>query len=426
MSNSRANFHAGKAAAALVASQRRGAGVIASRGETCYTESQQQPSDVFLFSVKDMGTRAAVALPHEAHQDARERQPGAGAVEVALRCDAELARIGVALHQSSEFRLWIIQREMTRQTGSMAFTRAQIRTQLKTYGIPFSERSLSRWLHRGHERYWNIDSRAGLIYPASPVLVATRLIDYCKAHELYDLYITNHPGQRRDMYITVTGGNYRSFERRVYEAWMASRNNPSLSRWTLSRLWNRDAVSLRLLERDSRIEKLQNFAFCDLENSEYTPFDAEGQRRKDVHRVKIEGHYCWQWQISNTYFAPVTRQHHKRGISRRVFYTVKKNFPEIQATSASDAEAESLGSLNRTHRMFYSTNEKARSNAKAHGEAIRYVLLGREDGNMGLYEVSPDGKERFEFFSAAATMRRRAGDTVHSSAMCNEVVACPF
>ncbi len=68
--------------------------------------------------------------------------------------------------------------------------------------------------------------------------------------------------------------------------------------------------------------------------------------------------------------------------------------------------------------MFYSSGEKARSNARSYGDMIRYVLLGREDGNKGLYQVSPDGKDRFEFWSCADSLRRR-GVGVHSSAMCD-------
>lgn len=340
-----------------------------------------------------------------------------------LRCDPELARIAVALHFAALLHLWVILRQMCRESRYNGFTRDAIRAAFTSYGVPFSERNLSRWLHRGHGLFWQLDPGAKLVYPASPVTVALNLLRHCKRFNLHDLYITNYPGQRRDMFIDVSG-NTRAFERHVYEAWMASRNNPTISRWTLERLWNRTAVSLRALEKGSHIQVVTNYAFCDMEFSDYVPFDMEGERRADVKPVTIDGRRCWQWQISNTYHAPTIRQHDKRGVSRRVYYTVKIKYPEIQATSASDAGAESLGSLNRSHKMFYDSREKARSNANQHGEMIRYALLGYDDGNRGLFEVTPDGGTRFEFWSCAETLRRRG---VHSSAMCDKVMACePF
>jgi hypothetical protein len=345
--------------------------------------------------------------------------------DTCLRCDPELARIAVAIHKANQLRVWVVMREMTRQTSHMALKRDKIREALRQHGVTFTDRSFNRWIVAGDKTFWNIDVGANVIYPASPVLVAQRLLKLCADAKLYDLYTTNHPGQRKDMFIDVSGTNTRAFEQHVYETWMASRNNPSISRWTLSRLWDRHPVSLRLLEDGSQLEILANFAFCDIENSEYVPFDAEGERRRDVHKVKIDGRYGWQWQISNTYFAPRIRQNDKRGVSRRVLYTLKRKHPELQATSASDADGETVGSLNRSHKMFYSSRAKALSNAKSYGEMVRYVLLGREDGNKAIYEVSPDGRERFEFWSCAATLRR-TGESVHSSAMCSEVVSHPF
>ena len=82
-----------------------------------------------------------------------------------LRADPELVRLAIALHQAPLIRLWLMAREITRQSnGSGKVAKSALRAVFKRFRIAYHKQHFYRLLNEGNGRYWTIDDQFVYIY----------------------------------------------------------------------------------------------------------------------------------------------------------------------------------------------------------------------------------------------------------------------
>ncbi len=288
-----------------------------------------------------------------------------------LRCDVELARIAVGLHQSAQMRLHIILSEHTRETGFNYINRADLMALLERYGVKYTRHNLNRWLRAGQGVYWRLTTY-GRIYLVSYERLAVNLTIEAHRHGLPDLVNTNLPGQTKSMYIDVRSSNLLQFEAHCLKAWYANRNNPTISRFTLKRLWNRDERSVRHLEALANIAVIPN----EVETTEpsHVPLQADGTLRSDVFRTKdAYQRTVYHFRLPNTYQAGIVRQHHRRGSTRRVFGIIR-NLIESEALAGLCGQgAQASGELCRSGRRYCETPKTAKHSRRRGNRGMLFV-----------------------------------------------------
>ncbi len=242
---------------------------------------------------------------------------------------AETARIALGLKQSSILQHYLPLHSHARKTKLQGFTYPEYYALMDEYGVPGTRQYHARILRQGRGIYWNIAN--GMIYPCGFVALSLRLVDIAHKRGLHDLYASgNHPGQRKDMYIRVSG-SCAQFEGSVLASWYMAHNCPTISRWTLERLFARDRRSLWHIERYAAVTIVYNEAETHDPANVPLKADGSGNPRGDVYRTtdKSTGVITWHYRLANTYQVHNIRQHNRRGQSRRAVYAFKQWFESI-------------------------------------------------------------------------------------------------
>ena len=289
-----------------------------------------------------------------------------------LRTDGELSRIcAIGFKQYHLYQRWLPLHELARQTGKQGFTRAEFDAVLVRYGVKGCDAYNSRLLHRGAGFYWRLHD--GMIYPVGYVQLVENAIQHAYDLGLHDLYLYgNHPGQRRDMYVSVSGAG-ADFEGAVLAAWYGAHGCPTISRHTLSILLNRDARSIRRMERRACIRITYNEA--QTTDPAAVPLKSNGELRGDVSHANG----VWSYRLPNSYTPRMTRQHHRRGqgykASRWYKHWLSKNrLPDDQGEVSSNAH----GKLNRIRRNYCETSDSVKASRKRGCKDTLHVATGRQ------------------------------------------------
>lgn len=396
MSHSTKHFHAGKAAAAFTASQQQPAPRVA---------SQRQPGAGYT----DTYERA------RQQRDARPRRayvpPELPTPAYILIC-AELARLAVALHFALAFRVWLVIHQLAYETNTTGFTRAEIEAALRRYNVKFSQRNLTRWLRLGvaDGLFWHYDTITRRYYHRGYVSLSETLVNHCIDAGKLALIETNFPGQRKPVHINVASDNLLQFESNCYEGWIGSRENLQISREMQSTLWDRTLPVILSWERsNTNVLKTASFTFCDEDNYEAIPKQADGSWRPDVRRTVLFNRDVIAWQLPNCYRVRRVRQHAYKGQLRRAYVRIKKSILALQP--ADDCEygsglSAASGGANRIAKRYFSSNKGAKQSAKLTGERGRHVFKGRWGDRYNYFEYTPDGKEQFTFWHCRKVFRR--------------------
>jgi hypothetical protein len=308
-------------------------------------------------------------------------------VESCLRCDIELARIALGLRQSVLFRLWLILHALASQTGRQGFTRAQLDAALTSYGVSQVAAYTSRLLRRGHNLFWQLDPRTGLIYATGYITLCKRLVEHAAQHKLYDLFMTNGPGDKRDMYLDVSGTN-ADFESSILNGWYASKTNPTISREVLQLLFNRDARTLRQLEARAGIQVVENIA--ETADPANVPLRANGDLRTDVYRTIERGHTIYHYHLPNTYISTLCKQHHARGQSRRAAYSFQLWIDALELSGTSPANGLSVGQLKPMTRLYCDNDNVAQQARRRGNDGLLYVPSKPRQGDSIAWGVYRD------------------------------------
>lgn len=359
MATSRADFHAGKAAAAFAASQR--AGDLPPRTPA----GHEADTDTYERARQQRAARRGCAyVPPTPVVEEAYTPIG----DMTIKCDAELARIAVGLHRSAELRVWLVIQEHARITGFNYISKSELQNQLSKFNIRYSIHNLNRWLRTGQGVFWRLTT-FGRVYLVSYENVAAALVTAAYTHRLPDLVSTNAPGQSKAMYIQVASSNLQQFEAQCFAAWYASRNNPTISRYTLQHLWNRSPKKQRAMERLSGVTVITN----EVETTDPAniPLDSRGGIRTDVYRTIEHNQTVYHFRLPNTFRAPMIRQHNRRGASRRVAYRIHDLLASDDLTIHWQEGACAPGELSRTGRVYCADDKQAkRSRRRGYGGAL--------------------------------------------------------
>jgi hypothetical protein len=280
----------------------------------------------------------------------------------AIRADVELARLALGLKLSPAFRLWAILHDMSRE-GRQGFTLSELFTRCGQLGVKGCRRYARRVIYAGVGLFWNYDPATDKVYPAGYVTLSQRLTERAAIFGLPNLYETNTVGRLRDMYIPVIGTS-TDFEAAVLSSWYAAHNNPTISRHTLSLLFNRSAAVIRLLEKRAGVDPVTNTV--ETTNLDTVPRGVDGELRRDVKwETNRRGITTYTYRIPNTYHAGTIRQHNRRGQGRRAASIV---YQLIQSDRLAGlcAAGRNPARLNRTGRI-YCNDHKAVKNCRKRG-----------------------------------------------------------
>ena len=261
------------------------------------------------------GVRPVIAP--QAQIAASECLPDAQAAQ--FRVDPELGRLCIALHLAPVLRLWVVVRQYVREhDGAGWIERKQLRQVLNTNQIGCSARHLQRLLTDGEGAFWNVTRQR--VYMRSWGHLAVTLTQTAQAAKIGRID-RNRPGTR-EMYVPVAG-SLEQWEAALYAAWFAHRNNPTISRSELSRLFGRDKTTLRHWEQTRLAGQLtvrHNYAQCpNVETffhhiphyaTSYTAWIHWKGKPRKIARIR--------WQLPNTYLVGAIKQHHKKGQASKV------------------------------------------------------------------------------------------------------------
>jgi hypothetical protein len=293
------------------------------------------------------------------------------------RIDVELARIcGIGFKQYALLQRWIVLHQLSHDTGKQGFTFDELSTACRQLGVKGCETYTRRIIRKGIGFYWNYDPRTDTIYPASYLTLCKRAIQHAYDHNLHDLYLYgNHPGQRRDMYISASGSG-ADFEGAILSAWYGAHGCPTIARSTLETLLYRDSRSIRRMERRACIRITSNEA--QTTDPAAVPLKADGSLRGDVtHNAGV-----WSYRLPNTYSARMTRQHHKRGQGRKANCWFKHWLEQAQLPGRPQAKVaynlRDLGKLNSVSRTYCETDKALKSSRKRGVSRTLYVATMRQ------------------------------------------------
>jgi hypothetical protein len=343
--------------------------------------------------------------PPERHSFPRPSAPEKRPKRLEVRLDPELGRLAIGLDKVPELRVWAIARHHYGQPGWT--DRHSLFTALQEADVGHSKRHYNRLLKQGGGLFWNL-SPDGRVWLRSYVKVTqhlTRLATQTHPH----LVATNIPGVR-DVYLRVDGDLQR-FKARIYAGWMAHREAPKIARSTLEALFGVSADTLRSWEdRLGRgtLEVIPNYAQTAIDPKDddtivdYIPEHAYSYLTRQ-HEVRI------RWRQPNTYRPTYIRQHPKKGQSRKARTAAAKiawSQPVERCATTTPATGGAKVAFDRSHRVprrYFGQADGLRKFIKKmdrRGEMAvtpatpRYVFLGHDRNNHGLWELALDGLVR--------------------------------
>jgi hypothetical protein len=300
-----------------------------------------------------------------------------------FRVDPELGRLCVVLHRAPELRLWVVIREYVREHGGSGWiSRKDLAQAFKEQGISCSARHLRRLLSSGEGLFWNVTSER--VYMRSWAHLAASLTQAAMTAKI-GVPERNRPGAR-EMYVPVAG-SLEQWEAQLYAAWLAYRNNPTISRSQLCDLFHRDKSVLRRWEKTrlrGQLTVRHNFAQCPDHETffEHIPHYATSYvawvrwkgKPKRIARIR--------WQLPNTYLVGAIRQHHRKGQASKVRKRVN------QETANMPADERRGG----WPRLYFDQPETLRTFVRKHPEAdARYVWRGENHIRHGIFEINTNG-----------------------------------
>lgn len=301
-----------------------------------------------------------------------------------LRIDPELGRLAIALHCAAELRIWVVLRQYVREQGGSGWIeRSHLAQVLQAEGVRYTARHLRRLLGGGEEGFWNATRQR--VYMRSWSHLAahlTRLAEKTRCGESDH----NQPGVR-EMYVTVEG-SLEGWEAQLYAAWLAYRNNPTISRSQLSLLFGRDKTVLRRWEQTRLagvVTVRPNFAQCPNHETffEHIPQHAlqyvawvRGRGRPyKVIRIR--------WQLPNSYQVGSIKQHYKKGQASKVRRRVNQAADTLPVDERRDGWHE---------RLYFDQAATLRRFVRRHPEAeARYLWRGENRLRQGIFEINESG-----------------------------------
>lgn len=299
-----------------------------------------------------------------------------------IRVEPEIGRICIGLNKASEYRLYVIARELTRSAeGSGKVAKEALRGVLKRYGITYTREHFNRLLRAGNGVFWNLSQKH--VYIRSYKSLASKLATLAP-----ELFSTNRPGVR-DIYLSPAG-SHEQWEATLYAGWLAYRNNPTIARETLEALFRRSPDTLRRWEQ-TRLQTVVSVRANEVqcphplhEDDRYFDYIPE-HSQPYVAQVHFQGQ--WQrvirirWRTSNSYQVSAIRQHHRHGQAKKVRKAVNDLFEH--------PTAEKRGGTHSLKRYFDDVKRLKVYTAKH--DSMGYLWRGENRKGRGIFEINNTG-----------------------------------
>lgn len=315
-----------------------------------------------------------------------------------IRIDPELARLSIGLNLASHFRLWAISRHLTRQdNGSSKVSRKDVKGILRHFGIRYTRQQVNHLIRSGEGLFWNADKN--YIYLRSWAFVAKQLtqntLDENRA------LLSNKPGV---MQVSVSpAGSLEQWEATIYAGWLYYRDNPTIARSTLEKLFNRTANTLRRWEDDRlqcTLTKRKNYAQTPymrvVDQAKPEPVFSYIAKTPEGAQVRL------MWQVSNSYKVKGIKEHTAKGQAPKVRKQVN-----VQLQQPANYWRGGLPVV----LLYFNNAKRLRSHLKSY-EGVYYLYRGHNRHKHGIFEATDTGypetsaKERVHF----ATERRLRGE----------------
>ena len=332
---------------------------------------------------------------------ASQTLPEAEPQPLTIRVDPELARVAVGLNRASEFFVWSLCRHYFGVPGST--TRNELFEMVAATGVINTRRHLNRILKQGKGVFWRLDDY-GHVYLVGYVKLSERLTRMA-VKACPQLVATNIPGAS-DVHIPV-GQSVGEFKAWMYAGWLAYRQDPTISRDTLTKLFNCTKMTLLNWEKilGPQLEIVTNYAQTAL----------DPKTHDEVIDYLPGHHYCYvtrrgeiriRWRQSNTYKTSGVREHAHKGQSRKArtaaAYSVWDQPVELGAPADGPSSMEKLAfdRSRRVPKQYFQTPEQLQRFLKRMAkkgkpgvspETPRYIYLGEDRNQHGIFELSLDG-----------------------------------
>jgi len=303
-------------------------------------------------------------------------------VSTEIRVEPELGRAAIVLKLAAVYRVFVIAREMTRRgDGSGRATKKALKKELRGYGIDYAREHLSRLLRAGEGLFWN-RSRSDL-YLFNPARVAAAMAQLDPS-----VFATNKPGVR-DMYISPRG-SHETWEARLYAAWLAYRNNPTIARATLETLFGRSADTLRQWEDKhlaGQVAVRRNYTQCPHPNLEDGRYSDQIPAHSQAYRGYVRFQGRWRevtrltWQTCNSYQVKGLRQHPRKGQAAKVRKCINDMLDQ-------PANVRRGGSLR--IKRYFDTPEGLKRQVDKYG-GVYYLWRGENRKGYGIFELNGTG-----------------------------------
>jgi len=306
-----------------------------------------------------------------------------------VRVDPELARMTIGLGHSAGCRIWAVARHLNRMAdGSGKLSKRDLKTALPEYGIRYTRQHLNQILRVGEGMFWNCDRQH--VYIRSRQHVAKQLAEQALA-DCPDLLL-NKPGVNE--VLLSPAGNLERWNAMIYAGWLAHRENPTISRAVLCKLFNRTADTLRRWETEQLSKQVtirKNYAQC-------ATVEAWNQARPSttvtyIARTPDGVEARFLWQLPNTYKVKGIKVHRHRGQSKKVRKVVNQHL-------AQPANLWRGGSPVR--KLYFDSEKNLRSYIKEQA-GVYYLWRGENRHRYGIFEATDNGiaettaKERATF-----------------------------
>lgn len=306
-----------------------------------------------------------------------------------LRVDPELARIAVGLNLASQFRLWVVARHLTRiDDGSSKVSKRDLKATLSDYHITYTRQYFNSLIRAGEGVFWNIDRDT--LYIRSGQFVAKQLTQ--QALEQSPDLLLNKAGVQE--VLLSPSGSLEQWQATIYAGWLAHREDPTISRVALEKLFNRSADTLREWERTCLKPHLKirsNYAQCAFtqtwEKVQPDPTFTYIARTQNGEQARFI------WQLPNTYITKGIKIHQHRGQSKKVRQAVNKQLQQ---------PANHWRGGSPVCKLYFDSAKMLRSHLKKH-DGIYYLWRGKNRHQHGIYEATETGwaetsaKERASF-----------------------------
>jgi len=370
-------------------------------------------------TVGSVAKREALALLTSSDEQPEVR---VDAAEYHIRVDPELGRLAIVLKQAHLFRLWCLARDLSKErdaTGQVVGSSGKVRRnalkrQLREIGSLYSDDHLNRLIRRGEGIFWN--ANRSQLYLRKPAHVAHHLTKQMQAAHPGEM-TGNLPGVR-DVYVSPAG-SLEQWEATLYAGWHCHREDPTIARATLARLFGRTEQTLRNWEQrrlQGVVTPRHNYAQAPIADPFYDLYPEHAQRY-----ATKRGEVRVTWQLPNTYCTRHIRQHPHQGQARKVRSSVKDCLSDqplaLGGMHRSDPEPPAI--IRRSEpdpvgRLYFDNAKRLQRYLKRHG-GIRYLWRGERRYKFvrqGIFEATESGwveteaTERLNFKAEQAFFRR--------------------